>query len=159
MTYRVRIESDPTRDGIRVWLVEVLNLDGMPIRSVIDPSTGDHTDLPPAGQAATWTDLPSISLDDTAGMVLLDELARHYAKATDSGVTRDLLDRERARVDTLIGTLTRTLEQAMSPPVTVDYHAGEQPPTVTPRTWPRYVFPDTSEDGRGMGEWSGRAGG
>jgi hypothetical protein len=100
MTYRIRIEQDARVDGIAVQIAERL-ADGAVIRQVRYERT-DAVVVPEASMPA-----PSLVLSDDLGRALLDALAAHYGGTTGGRQQRADFEHERARVDRLIGHLTR----------------------------------------------------
>lgn len=97
MTARARITAEPWADSIAVYLVR----DTQGVRLVERPNhpEGAVTVIP--GTVA----VPSLRLDDDMAVALLDALAAHYRRATDTGTLRADYEKERARVDRLTEAL------------------------------------------------------
>lgn len=101
MTATARIADRPWADGIAVYLmrrsdtVTLIERPGTPgTTEVVEPATDPG---------------PSVTLDDDMAVALLDALARHYRRATDTGTLRADYEHERGRVDKAIGALTEVL--------------------------------------------------
>lgn len=103
MTARANVTDRPWSDGIAVYLTRTAGehrfivrpgATGMDEQAVIEPGVDPG---------------PSMLLADDMAMVLLDALAAHYRRATDTGNLRADYDAERARVDRLTDALIREL--------------------------------------------------
>jgi hypothetical protein len=103
VSIRVHVQENYAAGGLDVWVAE--KGDGR--RTVLRPD-GAWTTAEPG---TTLTD-PSLRVPEGAGRALLEALARHYEGGEDTRALRRDYDAERARVDSLVGVLARTVERA-----------------------------------------------
>lgn len=101
MTAQVRIADQPWADRIGIYLLR----DQAGMRLIDRPGTAAEPVDPARDPGA------SLVLDDDMAVALLDALATHYRRATDTTHLRADYDAERARVDQLTAAL-------------IDAHAG-----------------------------------
>jgi hypothetical protein len=98
VTALVRIVDEPWADRVGIYLIH--NLDGG-IRILERPGHPEGTvTIDPAVQP-----LPSLRLDNSMARALMDALAQHFGRVTDSTGLRADYDAERARVDRLTTAL------------------------------------------------------
>jgi len=100
MTARARITDRPWADSIGIYLLRI----GDGLRLIERPN---HPNGPNAlDPAEPGMDVePSLVLSDDMAMALLDALAAHYRRATDTGTLRADYEAERRRVDKLTDAL------------------------------------------------------
>lgn len=109
MKTQVAVEPEPWADGIKVWITRDLGGSGGRLLVRPDNAAGIVEQLEPGTEP---TGGPSLRLDDLTAIELLDALARHYRRATDTTNLRTDYDHERARVDLLIKALISPRGQA-----------------------------------------------
>ena len=105
MTAQARVVDEPWADGVAIYLMRDLPGPGG-TRTIDRPG---HANGPDARDVITpgADPGPSLRLDDDMAMQLLDALARHYRRATDTGTLRQDYEYERTRVDRLTDALIR----------------------------------------------------
>jgi hypothetical protein len=102
MTAHVRIADRPWADSIAVYLI----IEAGNVRLIERPN---HVNGPEARDPLSpgVDPGPSLTLSDDMARALLDALAAHYRRATDTGTLRADYEHERRRVDTLTNALVK----------------------------------------------------